>query len=205
MPKVTQYVDKQLFVCDILNNFWHIPLFKQIIMKYKLFSLFFMLLLPISGHAQNATILFSTEQDCEISIYEPIDGGYNNQLPTTILKVTTNKPCIYSTDIVSFNFIYCQFSQGTKCEVILFPNDSLKIHINNKQITFEGSNQDGLEYLQDKFTNASHYFQQFYLLCIVRSKYLIHFLKYFIGTYIIVVCHNCVHAPDKCKCSHKCY
>ena len=134
MPKVTQYVDKQLFVCDILNNFWHIPLFKQIIMKYKLFSLFFMLLLPISGHAQNATILFSTEQDCEISIYEPIDGGYNNQLPTTILKVTTNKPCIYSTDIVSFNFIYCQFSQGTKCEVILFPNDSLKIHINNKQI-----------------------------------------------------------------------
>ena len=79
-------------------------------MKYKLFSLFFMLLLPISGHAQNATILFSTEQDCEISIYEPIDGGYNNQLPTTILKVTTNKPCIYSTDIVSFNFIYCQFS-----------------------------------------------------------------------------------------------
>lgn len=89
MPKVTQYVDKQLFVCDILNNFWHIPLFKQIIMKYKLFSLFFMLLLPISGHAQNATILFSTEQDCEISIYEPIDGGYNNQLPTTILKVTT--------------------------------------------------------------------------------------------------------------------
>ena len=157
MPKVTQYVDKQLFVCDILNNFWHIPLFKQIIMKYKLFSLFFMLLLPISGHAQNATILFSTEQDCEISIYEPIDGGYNNQLPTTILKVTTNKPCIYSTDIVSFNFIYCQFSQGTKCEVILFPNDSLKIHINNKQITFEGSNQDGLEYLQDKFTNASHY------------------------------------------------
>ena len=149
MPKVTQYVDKQLFVCDILNNFWHIPLFKQIIMKYKLFSLFFMLLLPISGHAQNATILFSTEQDCEISIYEPIDGGYNNQLPTTILKVTTNKPCIYSTDIVSFNFIYCQFSQGTKCEVILFPNDSLKIHINNKQITFEGSNQDGLEYLQD--------------------------------------------------------
>ena len=60
-----------------------------------------MLLLPISGHAQNATILFSTEQDCEISIYEPIDGGYNNQLPTTILKVTTNKPCIYSTDIAN--------------------------------------------------------------------------------------------------------
>lgn len=116
-----------------------------------------MLLLPISGHAQNATILFSTEQNCEVTIYEPIDGGYNNQLPTTKLKVTTNKPCLYRTSVSSFSFIYCQFSQGAKCEIILFPNDSLKIHINNKQITFEGSNQDGLEYLQDNFTDASLY------------------------------------------------
>lgn len=115
------------------------------------------LLLSASSYADNATILFSSAQDCKITIYEPIDGGYNYGLPTKELKATANIPCIYTTDISSYCIIKCEFSQGTNCEVILFPNDSIKIHVNNKQIRFEGSNKEGLQYLQDIFVVNSQY------------------------------------------------
>lgn len=125
-------------------------------MKNNCIFLYFMLLLPVNGHTQSVTVTFSAVQDCEVTIYEPI-GGYNNKLPTTKLPVTANKSCTCTTDIAAYSLIYCKFSQDAKCEVILFPNDSLKIHINNKKITFEGNNQNGLQYLQDNFTNVSQY------------------------------------------------
>lgn len=125
-------------------------------MKNKVIFLL-MLLLSASSYAQNATILFSSAQDCKITMYEPMDGGYNYGLPTRELKVTANRPCTYTTDISSYCIIKCEFSQGTNCEVILFPNDSIKIYVNNKQIRFEGSNKEGLQYLQDSFVVNSQY------------------------------------------------
>lgn len=127
-------------------------------MKNKITFLLLMLLLSANSYTQNATVLFSSAQDCRITIYEPIDGGYNNMLPTKELKVTANKPCSYATNVTSHCVMMCQFSQGTKCDVILFPDDSIKIHIdNNKQIRFKGSNQEGLQYLYDNFVVTSHY------------------------------------------------
>lgn len=126
-------------------------------MKNKITFLLVMLLSSANSYTQNATVTFSSAQDCRITIYEPIDGAYNNELPTKELKVTANVPCIYTTGITSHGVMMYQFSQGTKCDVILFPDDSIKIHIDNKQIRFEGSNQEGLQFLYDKFVVTSHY------------------------------------------------
>lgn len=124
----------------------------------KLFYYILLLLVSTTGaFAQKSTITFTSDKDCEVFIYEPIDRGYNDNLPKTKLQAMTGKPYIYTTNIAAYSLIYCLFSQGAKCKVILFPNDSLKIHINNKKITFEGNNQNGLQYLQDNFTNVSLY------------------------------------------------
>lgn len=126
-------------------------------MRIKTLFFFLYIFLSINTYAQKATVVFYGEYDCDVTINEPIDGGYNNHFPTKTMKISANNPNTYSVDTDTYAFIHCQISQGQNCKLIVFPNDSIKIHIKNKQITFEGSHHEGLQYLHDTFTTRSHY------------------------------------------------
>lgn len=103
-----------------------------------------------SGSAQKAVITFIADKDCEIITYEPIDGEYNTKIPSSRLVTTQNQPVTYTTEISSYTFVYCQFPQYPKsCDVILFPNDSIQISIDESGIKFQGNNHAGQQYFYD--------------------------------------------------------
>lgn len=105
-----------------------------------------------NSYSQKTTVIFTSDKDCEVLIFEPIDNGYNNKIPTTKLISSATKPAIYDTSISSYTFIYCQFPQYQKtCNIILFPKDSVQVHLSNTQIKFQGSNHSGQQYLYNNF------------------------------------------------------
>lgn len=122
-------------------------------MNSRLFYTFLSLYVIIANSfAQNATVTFTTDKDCEVIIYKPIDGEYNNKIPHYSATITSTKPAVYITEIPSYTFVYCQFPQYQKsCNVILFPNDSVQIDITKDDIRFQGSNSNGLQYFYDNF------------------------------------------------------
>lgn len=100
--------------------------------------------------AQTAKITFTADKDCEVIIYEPIDGTHNTKIPSSRLVATKNQPVTYTTDISSYTFVYCQFPQYPKsCDVILFPNDSIVMSVTESGITFQGNNSAGQQYFYD--------------------------------------------------------
>lgn len=122
-------------------------------MNSRLFYTFLSLYVIIANSfAQNATVTFTTDKDCEVIIYKPIDGEYNNKIPHFRTTTTSTHPTVYNTEIPSYTFVYCQFPQYQKsCNVILFPNDSVQIDITKDDIRFQGSNSNGHQYLYNHF------------------------------------------------------
>ncbi|WP_291530691.1 TlpA family protein disulfide reductase [Bacteroides sp. UBA939] len=102
--------------------------------------------------AQNAIVTFTPDKDCEVFIYKPIDGGYNEKVSDIRLVSTNIQPVSYEIEVSSFMFIFCQFPQYQKsCNILLFPNDSIKVHLSTDDITFQGNNQVGQQYLYENF------------------------------------------------------
>lgn len=125
-------------------------------MKMKLSHIILLLFFCANASAQKATITFTTDKDCEINIYEPIDGEYNIKETSSVLKVHKGQYATYKTNIASYIFVHCQFSQYQKsCDIILFPQTSIKVFVNEKDIKFEGDNCTGQQYFYDKFQNDS--------------------------------------------------
>ena len=121
-------------------------------MKHKLLSLLFSLLSVTSIYGQKVILTFTSDKDCEIFIYKPIDGGYNEKIPTKRLIVNSTKTSIYETEVSTYMFLYCQFPQYQQsCNILLFPNDSIQVHVSEGNIVFQGSNQAGQQYLYDNF------------------------------------------------------
>lgn len=107
-----------------------------------------------SIYAQKATVVFTTEKDSEVMIYEPIDGGYNNSISEKRLIASATHPATYEVQVSSHIFVHCKFPQLQKsCELILFPGDSLHVCLNSELIKFQGNNQEGLQYYYDNFTS----------------------------------------------------
>lgn len=102
--------------------------------------------------AQNTTVSFTSDKDCEIFIYKPIDGGYNEKVPTKRLITSNIQSADFKIDISSYIFIFCYFPQYQQsCNILLFPHDSIQVHIGANEIIFHGNNQDGQQYLYDNF------------------------------------------------------
>lgn len=102
--------------------------------------------------AQKSTITFTSDKDCEVFIYKPLDGGYNEKVLTKKLLITAGQYVTYETEVSSYMFTYCLFPQHQRdCDVLLFPNDSIEIHIDTEGLIFKGSNHDGQQYLYDNF------------------------------------------------------
>lgn len=119
---------------------------------HRLLLLLFWLLPVISIYGQKATVTFASDKDCEVFVYKPLDGGYNEKALATRLVMIHNQPASYETEVSSFMFLYCQFPQYQKsCNVLLFPNDSIEVHLSADEIVFKGSNEAGQQYLYDNF------------------------------------------------------
>lgn len=106
----------------------------------------------VSTFAQQATITFVTDKDCEIFIYKPIDGGYNDKIPTKRLIVASNQATTYMTKVSPYLFILCKVPQYQQsCSLLVLPDDSLQVHLSTDGITFHGKNEAGQQYYYDNF------------------------------------------------------
>ncbi len=119
----------------------------------KIFYYILLLLVSTTGaFAQKSTITFTSDKDCEVFIYEPIDGGYNEKVLTKKLLITDRQYVTYETEVSSYMFIYCLFPQYQRyCDVLLFPNDSVEIHLTTEDLIFQGTNHNGQQYLYNNF------------------------------------------------------
>lgn len=104
--------------------------------------------------AQNAFITFTADRDCDVSLYETIETVCNPYVVTKTISLSKNKPITCQTPVSVFAFIKCEFSHGMARQLLLFPNDSVKINVAG-QITFSSTNQAGLEYLNSTLKKAT--------------------------------------------------
>lgn len=104
--------------------------------------------------AQNAFITFTADRDCDVSLYETIETVCNPYVVTKTISLSKNKPVTCQTPVSVFAFIKCEFSHGMARQLLLFPNDSVKINVAG-QITFSSTNQAGLEYLNSTLKKAT--------------------------------------------------
>lgn len=121
-------------------------------MSSKLLLLCFWLTSFAHIYGQKATVTFTTDKDCEVFVYAPIDGGYNEKIPTTRLIASPAAPADFRMELSSYLFLCCRFPQyQSSCNVILFPNDSINVHVSDDDIIFRGSNHAGQQYLYENF------------------------------------------------------
>ena len=119
---------------------------------YKNNLLLLCMALSFSVHAQDTALTFLSDKDCEVLLYKPIDGQYNNRFPYTRLVCTKDKPVTCKLEISSCAFLFCQFPQYSgSCDIIAFPKDSIQVSVNENGIEFQGNNATGQQYLFDNF------------------------------------------------------
>lgn len=124
----------------------------------KRFSLFVctIVLLVTSLQAQKATISFQAAKDCQAIIYEPIDGAYNHRLVSRELALVSGKKENHCVEIDTFGIVFMRFPQcQKKCEICLFPGDSVLVEVDDQQLRISGNNQDGNQFYYDHFTLTS--------------------------------------------------
>lgn len=94
--------------------------------------------------AQEAYLTFSLDKDCEILVYEPLDGVYNDATPTQRLTIEKGKTVTCRTEVDGFSFIHCKFTQlQQSCDVIAFPGDSIGVEVNAAQKSFDFRGDSG--------------------------------------------------------------
>lgn len=118
----------------------------------RLYSITILLVLTISTLAQQATVTFISDKDCEILVYKPIDGGYNDKVPTKRLIASPLSPTVYKTEATSYMFLLCEFPQyQNSCSLLIFPNDSVEVNLSKEGIVFHGENQAAQQYYYDNY------------------------------------------------------
>lgn len=116
------------------------------------YSILFLIISLTKAFAQEANVTFIADKDCEVFVYKPIDGGYNNKIPAERFIVFHEKNTHFKTNVSSYTYILCQFPQYERqCNLLLFPNDSIQIYLNEQGLNFQGSNSIGLQYYYDNF------------------------------------------------------
>ncbi|WP_297272059.1 hypothetical protein [uncultured Bacteroides sp.] len=101
----------------------------------------------VDVQAQRSSLTFSAEKNCEVEIYAPIDGGYNDELCTQILLVQKGKTESCSLDIKNFGYVACNIPLiNKKINVLLLPGDSVGVHIGMDGVSFSGDNAIGQQF-----------------------------------------------------------
>lgn len=121
-------------------------------MQKKLYFILFLMISFSKIFAQETQITFAADKDCEVLIYKPIDGGYNEKISAERFIINSKKTACFKTAVSQYTFILCQFPQYQRfCNLLLFPNDSIQIHLDEQELIFQGSNHIGLQYYYDNF------------------------------------------------------
>lgn len=140
-------------------------------MKHLFLLLSLCCILPPSN-ASNARLYLVAETDMTVTIYDEIDNGYNNYIEQMEVSLQAGKSHTIITGMSvgsDWKMLHCNFSNGEKCELLLFPQDEVTVYVNQKGVRFEGDNATGLQYFYDHFTSVGH-----------RVKYLGTIDKYFL-------------------------
>ena len=121
-------------------------------MRYLCYFLLIIVLFVEEAFANEANVTFIADKPCEVLIYKPIDGGYNDKVIAERGMAEGGKAFRFKMKISKSVFILCRFPQYQRsCNVLLCPNDSVTIILKKQSLTFQGDNCNGLQYYYDNF------------------------------------------------------
>ncbi|MDR1764264.1 MAG: TlpA family protein disulfide reductase [Dysgonamonadaceae bacterium] len=123
-------------------------------------TIFFFLISGIAVSAQNTIIKFAADTLVSVGIYEPIDGNSNLAIETQKLVIKPDTIITYKFELVDFGFINLEFSNKSRCDVLMEKGDTLEIRLKNNKITFYGNNAAGNQYLYDNYVSKGWAHQQ---------------------------------------------
>lgn len=119
-------------------------------MKVNLF--FILCFLCLNTYAQKATIYFSSQDTCEVCLYESLDNGFNDEIQTRTLTVFPDKSLELVEECPSDITIYLKIPKYKRnCYIVLIPNDTVYVNIHPEGTTYEGRNKAGLQYYNDHY------------------------------------------------------
>lgn len=113
---------------------------------------FLCMILLVSSHtvfSQNALIEFVSEEDTQIILYKPIDGGYNSNYPTDTIELKKGASCLYPIKVKDYMEVRCEFPNKMTLNLFIENNDTVRVICSAKQgeIRFEGNNAVSNDYL----------------------------------------------------------
>lgn len=125
-------------------------------MNAKFLYTLFLALLAMKAFSQEAVVSFTGDKACEVLLYEPIDGEYQEKIPSKRSILQAGREVSLRVSVPTYTFVYCEFPQYERsCSLPLFPGDSIHIDLSGEGLTFRGSNHAGLQYYYDHFQNGS--------------------------------------------------
>ncbi len=107
--------------------------------------------ISIRSIAQNAQIVFRTDQNITIMVNKPIDGYYNYYAVSDKLKLKPNMDITYTIDLIDFGFIFCNYPSDQKLKLLLLAGDKVILEYKNGKVSIEGNNADGNKYFNDNY------------------------------------------------------
>lgn len=116
--------------------------------------------ISIKSVAQNAKIIFRTDQDITIKVNKPIDSYYNYSVVSDKLGLKRDIDIIYKIDITDFGFILCNYPFDLRLNLILLEGDEIILEYKNGKVNIKGDNADGNRYFNDKYVTkglGTHY------------------------------------------------
>jgi thiol-disulfide isomerase/thioredoxin len=88
--------------------------------------------------AQNATIVFRTEENISVEIYKPIDGAYNIDIVSDRLDLKVGEDIDYNIDIADFDLVRCKYSDKQRYILPLQENDTIILTHTKDKIEVSG-------------------------------------------------------------------
>jgi thiol-disulfide isomerase/thioredoxin len=85
--------------------------------------------------AQNARIVFRTEENISVEIYKPVDGAYNSDIVSDRLNLETGRDTGCNVDVSDFGLVMCKYSDKQQYFVLLQENDTIYLDYTNNKDT----------------------------------------------------------------------
>jgi thiol-disulfide isomerase/thioredoxin len=114
--------------------------------------------------AQNATIIFRTEENISVEIYKPIDGAYNSDIVSDRLDLRVGEDIDYNIDIADFGLIRCRYSDKKQYFLPLQENDTIILTHTKDKIEVSGKNAPPIAFYNQNW-GAKHF-------AMIRSQFI---------------------------------
>ena len=98
---------------------------------------------------KSATLIFTTDTDVKVEIYEPIDDACNYSIVSNRLDLKPNISITYKMDVSDFCFIRIVYSTGFGYSLIVQEGDNIDVAYEGNGIKLDGNNARGNMYLNN--------------------------------------------------------